>query len=106
MNPLIQYKKTIIRPLLVVLALACLALPPASRALLPPPPPDGGYPGFNTAEGTFAPSIGQLGPSTRPLVTSRCLKTRAAAATRRLVLLRSLATRPAKTIRRAALKRS
>ena len=54
MNPLTQSKKTIIRPLLVALALACLALPPASRALLPPPPPDGGYPGFNTAEGTFA----------------------------------------------------
>jgi hypothetical protein len=33
---------------------ACCAITPASRALLPPPPPDGGYPGFNTAEGTSA----------------------------------------------------
>jgi hypothetical protein len=38
----------------LALALACCALPPVSRAFLPPPPPDGGYPGFNTAEGDFA----------------------------------------------------
>jgi trimeric autotransporter adhesin len=53
MNPFIPLK-TMIRPFLVTLALACVALPPASRALLPPPPPDGGYPGFNTAEGDSA----------------------------------------------------
>src|SRR6266496_2763855 len=40
--------------LLVGLALGCFGLSPASRALLPPPPPDGGYPNFNTAEGTDA----------------------------------------------------
>jgi trimeric autotransporter adhesin len=53
-NPLTQSKKTVIRQILVALALACVAFPPASRALLPPPPPDGGYPGNNTAEGTNA----------------------------------------------------
>ncbi len=35
----------------LLLALACFALSPRAQALLPPPPPDGGYPGFNTAEG-------------------------------------------------------
>jgi hypothetical protein len=44
----------VIRQILVALTLACVAFPPASRALLPPPPPDGGYPGNNTAEGTNA----------------------------------------------------
>jgi hypothetical protein len=38
----------------LTLVIACLALPPASRALLPPSPPDGGYPGNNTAEGQNA----------------------------------------------------
>jgi trimeric autotransporter adhesin len=38
----------------LALILACCALPTESRALLPPPPPDGGYPNFNTAEGTDA----------------------------------------------------
>src|SRR5262245_2200386 len=33
-------------------ALACFALSPTLRAVTPPP--DGGYPGFNTAEGNFA----------------------------------------------------
>src|SRR6266403_3134837 len=33
-------------------ALACFALLPGARAVLPPP--DGGYPGFNTAEGQNA----------------------------------------------------
>src|SRR5438477_11348084 len=36
------------------LALGCFALSPAARAVLPPPAPDGGYPGDNTAEGTYA----------------------------------------------------
>jgi trimeric autotransporter adhesin len=36
---------------LIPLVLACFALLPAARAQLPPPVPDGGYPGFNTAEG-------------------------------------------------------
>jgi len=38
--------------LLIPLALAWFALSPAVRAVSPPP--DGGYPGFNTAEGDFA----------------------------------------------------
>jgi len=45
----------IIRGFLLIplaLALAWLALPPAARAVVPPP--DGGYPNFNTAEGTDA----------------------------------------------------
>ena len=50
MNPLIQFKNTLILPLLV--ALACLVILPAARAVSPPP--DGGYPGENTAEGTNA----------------------------------------------------
>ena len=37
---------------LIALALACFALSPAARAVLPAP--DGGYPGFNTAEGDDA----------------------------------------------------
>src|SRR5437016_7944132 len=49
MNPLIQPKKAI--PLFLVV-LTCFALSPAVRAVSPPP--DGGYPGFNTAEGDFA----------------------------------------------------
>jgi hypothetical protein len=51
MNPLIQVKKAI--PVFLV-ALACFGLSPMVQALLPPPPPDGGYPGFNTAEGDDA----------------------------------------------------
>src|SRR4029077_2022787 len=40
--------------LFVALALVYFALLPVSRAVLPPPTPDGGYPGFNTAEGDNA----------------------------------------------------
>jgi hypothetical protein len=40
--------------LLVTLLLICFALPQMAQAFLPPPPPDGGYPGFNTAEGRNA----------------------------------------------------
>jgi uncharacterized coiled-coil protein SlyX len=40
--------------LLITLLLVCFALLPRAQALLPPPPPDGGYPGFNTAEGDGA----------------------------------------------------
>ena len=40
--------------LLIPLALACFALSPTVQAQLPAPPPDGGYPGFNTAEGDGA----------------------------------------------------
>ena len=48
MNPLIQLKKT--TPLLLItLTLHCFALLPKAQAVVPPP--DGGYPGFNTAEG-------------------------------------------------------
>jgi len=57
MNPLIQFKPTIPRNsirglLLIPLLLACFALLPAAQAVVPAP--DGGYPGFNTAEGTDA----------------------------------------------------
>src|SRR5207249_10955687 len=37
---------------LLTLVLVCFALSPTARAV--DPPPDGGYPGFNTAEGTDA----------------------------------------------------
>ena len=42
----------IIYPATAVLAFACLALSPSAKAVSPPP--DGGYPGFNTAEGQNA----------------------------------------------------
>jgi hypothetical protein len=44
--------KTKTSPLLITLTLICLALSPNLYAVLPAP--DGGYPGFNTAEGTNA----------------------------------------------------
>ena len=40
--------------LLIPLVLACFALSQTARAQLPSPAPDGGYPGFNTAEGDGA----------------------------------------------------
>ena len=49
MNPSTQLKKAI---LLFLVALTCLALSPAVRAVSPPP--DGGYPNENTAEGDDA----------------------------------------------------
>ena len=49
MNPLIQLKKT---TLLSLFALGCFAFAPTAQAVVPPP--DGGYPGFNTAEGDNA----------------------------------------------------
>jgi hypothetical protein len=48
MNPLIQLKKAT-PPFLGFFVLVCLTLSPRAQAVLPPP--DGGYPGFNTAEG-------------------------------------------------------
>jgi trimeric autotransporter adhesin len=51
MNPVIQFKTTIL-PCLIAFALVCFGLSPASRAVTPPP--DGGYPNRNTAEGDFA----------------------------------------------------
>ena len=50
MNPLIQLKIT--ATLLIALALFGFALLPKAQAVVPPP--DGGYPGFNTAEGQKA----------------------------------------------------
>jgi hypothetical protein len=49
-------KKTmnITYPAFALFAFACFALSPTAQALLPPPAPDGGYPGFNTAEGDGA----------------------------------------------------
>jgi Chaperone of endosialidase len=52
-----KHMKTItklIYPAFAALAFACFGLSPEAQALLPPPPPDGGYPGFNTAEGQSA----------------------------------------------------
>jgi hypothetical protein len=51
MNPAIQLKQTT-SVFLVAFALACFALSPAAKAVSPPP--DGGYAGFNTAEGQNA----------------------------------------------------
>jgi hypothetical protein len=42
----------IIYPALAVFSFACLAVSPRAQAVKPPP--DGGYPGFNTAEGDSA----------------------------------------------------
>ena len=50
MNPLIQLKAT--SPLLITLALLCFGLLSKVEAVVPAP--DGGYPGFNTAEGQNA----------------------------------------------------
>ena len=51
MNPLIRLKKT--TPVFVIaFVLAWFALSPTTQAVVPPP--DGGYPGFNTAEGQNA----------------------------------------------------
>jgi len=44
--------KTTTPPLLITLTLLCFALLPRAQAVVPPP--DGGYPGFNTAEGEKA----------------------------------------------------
>ena len=52
MNPSIQFKTTILLPL-IPLALVCFALSPMAQAQLSPVP-DGGYAGGNTAEGNFA----------------------------------------------------
>jgi Chaperone of endosialidase len=51
MNPLLQCKPTLL-PLLIAGVLACFGLLPQALAVVPPP--DGGYPGFNTAEGQNA----------------------------------------------------
>jgi hypothetical protein len=51
MNPIIQCKPTIL-PLLIAGALACFGLLSKAEAVVPAP--DGGYPGFNTAEGQNA----------------------------------------------------
>jgi hypothetical protein len=52
MNPLTQFKKTTILPLLIPLGLAWFGLLPRAQAVVPAP--DGGYPGNNTAEGINA----------------------------------------------------
>src|SRR5206468_2045070 len=51
MNPLIQFRRTIL-PLLIALTFACFGPSPITLALLPPP--DGGYPFATTAEGAGA----------------------------------------------------
>jgi hypothetical protein len=52
MNPVTHSKNTTILPLLIPLTLALASVSPTARAVVPPP--DGGYPGFNTAEGQNA----------------------------------------------------
>jgi hypothetical protein len=59
--------------LLIPLVLACFALSPQARAV--DPPPDGGYPGFNTAEGQNA----LLGPGIRSGATPTAASTRVSA---------------------------
>ena len=61
---MIQLKKT--TPLDYRDAAACFGLTPVAQAVVPPP--DGGYPGFNTAEGQNALFNLTSGVSTRPLV--------------------------------------
>jgi hypothetical protein len=51
MNSRIQFR-TPTRSLAIALVLLCFDLLPQTQAVSPPP--DGGYPGNNTAEGTFA----------------------------------------------------
>jgi Chaperone of endosialidase len=51
MNPVIHLNAAIL-PLLIALVLTCFGLSPKGQAVVPPP--DGGYPGFNTAEGQNA----------------------------------------------------
>ena len=51
MNLLIQLKQPTL-VFLIAFLLACLAIPQSTQAVVPPP--DGGYPGFNTAEGQKA----------------------------------------------------
>src|SRR5258707_1288375 len=58
MNPLIRLKTTA-PPLLITLALIYFAILPKAQAVIPPP--DGGYPGFNTAEGQKALFSGTTG---------------------------------------------
>jgi Chaperone of endosialidase len=52
MHRLIQFKTTTLPTLLTAQAALCFALLPTARAVAPAP--DGGYPGFNTAEGQNA----------------------------------------------------
>ena len=51
MNPVIQFRKAALLPL-ILSTFACLGLLPKAQAVSPPP--DGGYPGGNTAEGQNA----------------------------------------------------
>jgi hypothetical protein len=53
MKPLRQLKKT--TSLLTIALLLALGLMPRAKAVVPPP--DGGYPGFNTAEGQMRFSV-------------------------------------------------
>jgi hypothetical protein len=48
MNPLIQFRKTVVS-FVITVVLACFGLLPRTQAVSPPP--DGDYPGGNTAEG-------------------------------------------------------
>jgi hypothetical protein len=48
MNPLIQFRKTVVS-FVITVVLACFGLLPKTQAVSPPP--DGDYPGGNTAEG-------------------------------------------------------
>jgi len=50
MNPLTQFKKISILPVLIALTLACFGLLPTPKAFGVLPAPDGGYPDQNSAE--------------------------------------------------------
>ncbi len=87
MKPLIQLKKAI--PVFLV-ALVCIGLSPASRAVTPPP--DGGYPNQNTAEGDDALFNLTTGTDNTANGFEALFRNRTATPTRPPVLLRSLAT--------------
>jgi hypothetical protein len=62
-----------------VLAVGYFALAPNAQAVVPAP--DGGYPGFNTAEGQNALKSLTTGSRTRPSAGTRCSATPTAATT-------------------------
>ena len=73
----------------ILIGIVCIGLLPKAQAVIQP---DGGYPGFNTAEGTrpFLASLPESG--TQPLAGIRSLATRTAASTPLLAPGRSFST--------------
>src|SRR5262245_32749472 len=85
--------------LLIALSLACVAFLPKVQAVVPPP--DGGYPGFNTAEGQKALFSLTSGTAIQRLAGFRSLAIRRAASIRLPARERSCSTM-ATIIRRLA----